>query len=187
MEEGAPRPHVVRPEEPARIVLTGPESTGKTTLAGELARIYDTSWSPEFAREYADARTAPLLLDDVDPIGRGQRRNEDDAIARARNLVILDTDLVSTMIYSRFYYGTAPEWIEPAARERLGHLYLFPSLEAVFEPDHVRDTAEARTALENEFLATLERFGARIVHIRGSVEERLLQARRAIDDFMTAR
>ena len=98
-----------------RVVLTGSESTGKTTLAADLAAHYRTVWSPEFARAYADRKKGPLDRSDVEPIARGQIAGEDEAARRAGRLLILDTDLLSTVVYGRHYYGRFPEWIEKAA------------------------------------------------------------------------
>src|SRR5262245_31245448 len=144
-----------------KIVLTGPESIGKTTLARELARTYGTMWSEEFARSYAETKQSSLGPEDVEPIALGQQANEDAAIASARDLVILATELVSTYVYGCYYYGVCPPWIERAARERLGDLYLLPELELPFETDLVRDTAEARIALHERFADTLRTIGAR--------------------------
>jgi NadR type nicotinamide-nucleotide adenylyltransferase len=169
-----------------RIVLTGPESTGKTTLARELAALYDTPWSAEYAREYASTR-ASLGLEDVEAIARGQIVNEDRATLAARDLVILDTDLVSTAVYSRFYYATVAEWIARAAAERLGDLYLMPDLEVPFVPDTVRDSADARPALHQSFVDELSRLGARVVRVGGSLNDRRAQARAAIETLRSAR
>src|SRR5262249_2284730 len=117
----------------------------------------------------------------------GQRANEDTAIASARDLVILDTDLVSTYVYGCYYYGACPPWIERAARERLGDLYLLPELELPFETDHVRDTPEARIALHERFADTLHTLGARVVRLAGPVDARLAQARAAIDAVRRSR
>ncbi len=97
-----------------KIVLTGSESTGKTVLALELGAHFHAPVSTEFVREYA-ARQGKLAFADHGPIARGQMAAEDEAIARATRLVILDTDLVSTVVYCEHYFGRAPEWIRPRA------------------------------------------------------------------------
>src|SRR5205823_8798717 len=97
--------------------LTGPECTGKTTLAGQLSAHFNAPWVPEFAREYALRVQSPLTADDVEPIAMGEIALLDGA---ARDgLVILDTDLISTIVYCRHYYGSCPPWIEAAAAARI--------------------------------------------------------------------
>ena len=93
-----------------RIVVTGSEITGKTTVAHQLGRHYDAPVSEEFVRTYTAGVGTPGFKDHG-PIARGQMASEDAAIARASKLVVLDTDLVSTVVYCEHYFGHAPEWI----------------------------------------------------------------------------
>ena len=168
---------------PLRIVLIGPESTGKTRLAGDLAERYGVSWAPEFAREYVEGRTEPLAYGDVEAIARGQKAGEDATVAQARRLglplVVLDTDLVSTWVYSRHYFGDCPAWVEEAARERLGDLYLLHHVDVEWVADGAqREEPERREELFESFRSTLDSLGARVCDVTGSWEER---GRRAVD------
>ena len=104
---------------PLRVVVTGSECTGKTTLARALAERFGAPWVPEFCRGWQDAKGRPLEAEDVEPIARGQVAEADAAEAAARDVVVLDTDLLSTAVYARHYYGSCPAWIEKAARTRL--------------------------------------------------------------------
>ena len=171
---------------PVRVVLIGPECTGKTWLAGELAARYGVPWAPEHAREYVDRHDAALTYADVDPIGRGQQAGEDVAIARARAegapLVVLDTDLVSTMVYSRHYYGDCPGWIEEAAARRLGELYLLHHVDVDWVADgRQREQPERREELFERFRSTLAGLGARVADVVGPWEERRRLAVAAVD------
>ncbi len=164
-------------DEPRRVVLIGPESTGKTWLAGELATRYGVPWSAEYAREYVEAKAGPLSLTDVDAIGRGQKAGEDAVLARGKRLgvplVVLDTDLVSTMVYSRHYYGSCPEWIEREACDRLGDLYLLHHIDVPWTADgHQREQPERREELFGLFRSTLRELGVRLTDVKGSWEER---------------
>jgi NadR type nicotinamide-nucleotide adenylyltransferase len=174
---------------PTRVVLIGPECTGKTRLAGELAALYGVPWSREFAREYVDRHGATLSYADVDPIGRGQKHGEDVAIARAvaeaAPLVVLDTDLASTAVYSRHYYGDCPPWIEEEAARRLGELYLLHHIDVPWVADgRQREQPERRPELFERFRATLAGAGARVVPIRGAWDERRRRAVQAIDALL---
>ena len=160
----------------ARLCLTGPESTGKTWLAGRLAELRGTLWVPEYAREYALAVARELTVDDVEPIARGQIANEERALPQCGSLLILDTDLVSTVVYSRHYYGTVPPWIEEAARQRLADLYLLLDVDVPWVRDAARSSADDRPELHAAFARALEAHGARVVRIAGGWEERLAQA-----------
>jgi len=167
--------------EPARVVLIGPESTGKTWLAGDLARHFGVPWSPEYAREYVAGLDRPLSFADVDAIGRGQRAVEDSTVERARaegaRLVVLDTDLVSTMVYSRHYYGDCPEWIPPAARGRAGALYLLHHIDVEWVADGFqREQPERREDLFAAFRDALRELGASTVDVAGDWEERKRRA-----------
>ena len=167
------------------IVITGSESTGKTTLASDLARHYGTTWVPEFARAYADEKETAtgrqLDAGDVEPIARGHVAWADDGIASAHRLVVLDQDLVSTVVYARHYYGSCPEWIERAARARLGDLYLLCDVDAPWVADPRRDRSHLRLQLHELFETTLRALGARYVVVRGSWGARLTSAIAAVE------
>lgn len=177
---------------PARAVLIGPECTGKTWLAGELATRYGVPAAPEHAREYVDRHGAALTYGDVDPIGRGQQAGEDAAIARAEvegaALVVLDTDLVSTMVYSRHYYGDCPVWIEAVAGRRLGDLYLLHHVDVEWVSDgRQREQPERREELLTRFRDTLAGLAARVADVAGSWDERRLRAVSALDSLLSER
>jgi NadR type nicotinamide-nucleotide adenylyltransferase len=172
-----------------RVVLIGPESTGKTRLAEDLAERYGVPWAPEFAREYAEWRTTPLTFADVDAIGHGQKQGEDATLAQAARLgvplIILDTDLVSTVVYSRHYYGDCPTWIEDEARGRLADLYLLHHTDVPWVAEGlVREQPERREELLGRFRATLRDLSAPVVPVRGDWEERRRIAVGCIDRLL---
>ena len=160
-----------------RVVVTGSESTGKSELARALAEHYGTAWAAEYVRDYMDAKGAALDAGDVEAIARGQMAREDEAETSARRLVILDTDLFSTVIYARHYYGSCHEWIERAARERRADLYLLLDVDVPWTPDAQRDRGDRRDEMHALFR---EAFKDAIV-IGGDWEERKRRAIEAID------
>lgn len=163
-----------------RIVITGSESTGKTTLARDLAAHLDSLWVGEQSRAYASRFGRELTADDVSPIASEQIAAEDaaqvEAERRGHDTLILDTDLVSTVVYARHYYVACPAWIEAEARARLADLYLLCDIDLPWLPDGIRDRPRAREQLQAEFRATLAEFGARVCPVRGADENRLRAA-----------
>ena len=103
--------------------------------------------------------------------------------AADEEMVILDTDLISTVVYSRHYYGTCPEWIEAEARARKADLYLLTDVDVPWTIDDVRDSAAPREILHREFLIGLANFGANFVAIRGNREVRFLEAIKQLDSL----
>lgn len=158
--------------------MIGPECTGKTTLAARLADRFAAPWVPEYAREYALSVRRFLTIDDVVPIAKGQMALEDAAASDV--LLVLDTDLISTVVYSRHYYEQCPEWIEREARARKADLYLLTDIDVPWAADAVRDPAARRAALHGEFAIALATYGAAFVVIRGDWETRFAAAVEAI-------
>ena len=166
---------------PFRVVITGSESTGKTTLAGGLAAHFGVRWSEEYSRRYAESIGRELNVDDVEPIARGQIELE-DAVARMKHpMRIHDTDLISTVVYARHYYDHCPRWIEEAAASRRGDLYLLMDVDIEWAADAIRDRGECRLELHASFVNALEEFGARYRLISGRGSERLERALAAIE------
>ena len=100
-------------------------------------------------------------------------------------LVVLDTDLVSTRVYSRHYYGVCPVWIERKARERLGDLYLLHHIDVEWGADgHQREQPDRREELFDLFRSTLRKLGARVTDVEGSWEVRKRHAIESVDHLL---
>ncbi|HJQ21979.1 MAG TPA: ATP-binding protein [Gemmatimonadaceae bacterium] len=155
-----------------KVVLTGSESTGKTELAHRLAAHLSAPLAEEFVRGYAASKQGPLGFADHGPIARGQMALEDAAVARATDIVILDTDLVSTVVYCEHYFGRCPEWIEAEARRRAADLYLLMQPDIPWIADGVRDRGHMRDAMHALFVAKLQQLGLAFVEVGGTREQR---------------
>lgn len=153
-----------------RICLTGPESTGKSALSARAAREFGVTWVREYARDYVEQHGNDLTADDVEPIARGEIANLDRATG---NIIVLDTDLISTVVYARHYYGQCPQWIEDEARKRRADLYLLLDTDIDWLPDPARDSGgDAREDLFVAFRAVLDEFEAHWEIVSGNFEER---------------
>lgn len=159
-----------------KVVLTGSESTGKTELAHRLGEHFNVPVAEEFVRGYAAEHNGKVEFSDHGPVARGQIASEDAAIARARDLVILDSDLVSTVVYCEHYFGRCPAWIEIEARARAAQLYLLLTPDIPWMPDGVRDRGERREEMHELFRRKLQALGLNYVEIGGEREERFRTA-----------
>jgi NadR type nicotinamide-nucleotide adenylyltransferase len=167
-----------------RVVMTGSESTGKSTLAEALARHYNVRLVPEFVRTFAEQKGAPINFSDHGPIARGQMALEDEHLARADRLLIQDTDLLSTVVYCRHYFGRCPTWIEEAAQSRRPDLYLICQPDIPWIADGVRDRGHLREDLQGMFQAAVAASGAPSVNLQGAREQRFSRAIEAIDQLL---
>ena len=159
-----------------RICVTGPESTGKTTLARRLAELLGTECVPEAARVYAESVGRVLTEADVEPIARAHLAQADAAASRAQargaEVLVLDTDLVSTIVYGRYYYGFTAEWLDREDAERRADLYLLCDADVPWIADGIRDRPEDRAAMLALFREALAARGAHVVNVHGSWDER---------------
>lgn len=169
-----------------RVVVTGSECTGKTTLATSLAAHYRSVFVPEYVRQFVDEKGAAPEHRDVEAIARGQMALEDAATATASvsSLVIQDTDLLSTIVYSHHYYGDCPVWVEQALLDRAADLYLLADIDIPWVPDgDQRDRGDRREEMQDLFRQALEDRELEFVEIRGSRKHRLSLATSTIDQL----
>lgn len=175
---------------PLRVVLFGPESTGKSTLAERLAARFAAPWSAEYVREYWDAHAGVITAADLDAIARGQIAGEEAAAARAEasgaRVVFHDTDLLTCTLWDDLLFpGACPEWARPEAarRARATALYLFCDTDLPWSPDPQRcfPDEEGRAMCRRVFLEALERTGARWTRVWGGEPDREARAAAAVE------
>ena len=172
-----------RSARPLRVVVSGPGGTGKTTLTRRLAGHFGVPWSAEAVRTYLDRKGAPLTYRDVAPIARLQIAMEDAATAQAAALVFHDTDLVSTCVCSRHYYGDCPGWVHRLASERRADLYLLCAPDVPWVADGLqRDGRHQREQVHALLQRDLQQRKCRVVSVHGVWEERRHLALQAVND-----
>ncbi|MGQ0538378.1 MAG: AAA family ATPase [Gemmatimonadaceae bacterium] len=171
-----------------RIVLTGSESTGKSSLARVLADHFSSPSVAEYARVYAerDAGLRALTAQDLEPIAHGQIQLEDRVFHSAAGIVILDTDLVSTLVYAEHYYGLVPDWLRSAASRRLADLYLLCDIDLAWVADAVRDSPQQRRKLHEAFVGALEGLGAVYRTVTGAGPVRAQRALALAEEWLTS-
>ena len=172
-----------------KIVLFGPESTGKTTLSKQLSRHYNTVWAPEFAREYLQDKwnnyRKTCENSDLIPIAEGQMKLENDLAKKADKLLICDTDLLETKVYSQEYYGgfVDPK-LDEAAKTNQYDLYLLTYIDTPWEADDLRDRPEMRLEMFNAFEKALIDHNKNYILLKGNKKTRLETAIKAIDKIL---
>jgi len=165
-----------------RVVVTGSECTGKTTLAREIAARLGAPCIAEASRAYAEARGGVLSAADVEPIALLTTAAFRAAQSEQAQAIVCDTDLMSTMVYARAYYGSCPAWIEAECRAQLADVYLLCAPDIPWVADGVRDrpSAGARAAMHDSFVRALRELGARVIPIEGAGELRIERAMAAV-------
>ena len=172
-----------------KVVLFGPESTGKTTLSEQLARHYHTVWVPEYAREYLQKKwndeRKTCEPEDLLPIAEGQMRLENELTEKATDVLICDTDLLETKVYSEAYYvGHCDPILEKHALDNSYDLYLLTYIDIPWVGDDLRDKPNEREKMFAYFKETLERFQRNFIILKGDKNTRLSTAIAEIDRLM---
>lgn len=177
-----------RPSNCKKIVLFGPESTGKTTLAQKLADYYNTLWVPEYAREYLqnkwnDEREI-CNMDDLLPIAKGQMKMENELASQVYDLLICDTDLLETVVYSQAYFkGKCPEELWKYAVENTYDMYFLTYIDAPWVKDDLRDRPNDREEMFQLFKNALEDTNKPYNLISGCLDNRMKKCIEIIDNL----
>jgi NadR type nicotinamide-nucleotide adenylyltransferase len=175
-----------------RVLVVGAESTGKTTLAADLARRFRTVWVPEYGRAYTEKKIAEGTVDhwraaDFTAIAAAQVGLENDAARRSGPVLFGDTDALATCIWEERYLGATDPMTERIAGEaHRPDLYLLTLPDVPWVADGVRDGDEAlRRRMTEQFRARIAALGVPMVEIRGSFDERFRQAVERIEKLLS--
>lgn len=186
-------------KEVLKIVIIGPESTGKSTLCEELAQYYNTPWCPEFAREYLLTYGTDYQYEDLLTIAKGQLAMEEEyTLLAAQNrkaeqnplpgstLLFIDTDMYVMKVWCEFVFGKCHQWIIDQIVERKYDLYLLCHTDIPWEKDELREypDLETREKLFHMYRDILINQSVPWIDISGTNENRLGQAIAAVDALL---
>ena len=172
-----------------KVVLYGPESTGKSTLSKALAEHYKTAYVPEYARSYLqvkwDQHRTICAKEDLGPIALGQMQFENERLRKANKLLICDTDLLQTKVYSEVYYnGYCDPKIAFHAIRNTYDLYFLCAADIPWVPDDLRDKPNERDQMFSAFKNELEKQNLPYVLLKGSHQNRMDIATKHIDALL---
>ena len=163
-----------------KVALFGPESTGKTTLAKQLAQHFNTAWVSEFARDYLqkkwDETQTICQPEDLIPIAVGQTKLENDALNDAEIFLFCDTNLLVTKTYSEIYYGFCNPILDKAAKKHKYDLIFLTAIDVPWEKDDLRDKPTEREAVFEKFKSVLIENSKPFIVLSGNKEDRLQKA-----------
>ena len=184
-----------------KIVVIGPESTGKSTLCSQLAEHYKTVWCPEYAREFLEKNGTDYSYDDLLTIAKGQVDLEEAmsyellALSKTRqnsklkansSKLFIDTDMCVMKVWCEFAFGKCHSWILNQVATRKYDLYLLCNVDLPWIADELREypDMETRNKLYFFYKDILVNQSVPWIDISGSYEQRLKIAINAVDDLI---
>ena len=185
-----------------KIVIIGPESTGKSTLCQQLATHYNTQWCPEYAREYLLKYGTDYSFEDLATIAKGQLALEDEFSEKvlkvnqstssrlpdfpSSGLLFIDTDMYVMKVWCEFVFGQCHPFILDEIVHRKYDLYLLCNTDLPWVKDELREypDLETREKLFRIYKDLLINQNTPWIEIKGSDEERLQIAIESIGQFI---
>ena len=166
-----------------KIAILGPESTGKSQLAEELAAYYTSVSVPEFARNYLAGLGRPYNENDLLLIAKKQIESTTSYTSKAKKYLFSDTELIVIKIWSEIKYKSVHPWILSEIKKQDFDLYLLTDIDLAWEYDPLREHPLKREKLLNLYETEMRKRKLPFIKISGQGKERTLNAIKAIDDF----
>ncbi len=172
-----------------KVVIYGPESTGKTTLARQLASHYQTTWVEEFARDYLqnkwDQKKEVCSRADLPIIVAGQIQSENEAIIKAKQILICDTNIVVSRVWSETHFkGYCDPQIVACCKKFHYDYYLLTGIDVPWQKDDLRDRPNNRQMMFDYFKSTLDQLRENYSVLEGNQDQRLRKAIAIIDKLL---
>lgn len=166
-----------------RVVITGAECTGKTTITHQLAQHFKTLYIPEYAREYVENLNRPYTYNDIEKIAFKQIQQEKEFVKKANAILFYDTYLIITKVWFLVVYKKCPDWLLKAISKSKIDLFLVCDTDILWEPDPVRENGgERRNELFQIYINELKSYRFNYKIVSGLGENRLRNAIRLIQD-----
>ncbi|MBQ8761619.1 MAG: ATP-binding protein [Bacteroidales bacterium] len=160
------------------IAITGPESTGKSTLAEALAKYFGTEYIPEYSRTYLENFEGRYSEDDVVEIAKGQHKLIVEKKEYSQNILIADTEIIVCKIWVEYVFKHSNATINNILKEQDFDLYLLCDIDLPWTYDPLRENPnpEERKELFEIYRNTLTQMNLPFEIVRGNDEERISNA-----------
>lgn len=168
-----------------KIAVVGPESTGKSTIATQLAKYYKVPWVPEYARYYCEALTADCTLQDEINMFHGQLSLEQSVLAMTEtDFIICDTTFITVKIWSDAFFGQTPQIVLDALQKYPYDFYVLLDIDLPWQDDPLRDFPNQREHFMSVWHKELNALGANYRVVSGLGEDRFKNAIAVINEFL---
>lgn len=167
-----------------KIVITGPESTGKSWLGQQLAQDLGITYVPEYAREYLEKHGPDYDFKTTTQIAKAHKRHQEAFTSKERRIILLDTDLINFKIWQELVFGKVDNWITQSIKEEYNHCYLLTYPDIPWEQDVLRENPNNRLELLDYHIAEIEKRNRPYEVIRGIGDLRLTNAKKALKKLL---
>lgn len=162
---------------PKIIVITGAESTGKSTLTKALSNHFNSPFIPEFAREYVENLNNKYIYSDVEIIAKKQVEELNHYKNSNYPYIFVDTWLIITKIWFEVVYNKIPDWMESVIQNTNIDLFLVCETDLPWKPDFVRENGgEQRKKLQKKYIETIQHYNYNYQLVQGKGEQRIKNA-----------
>ncbi len=160
-----------------KIAITGPESSGKTTLSVALSDHFKVDFIPEFAREFLEHSSGKYDQTDLDIIAKGQL---DSILSKENEVTISDTDFIVLEIWSQYKYGAVSTYINELVQKNVFDLHILCTPDIPWEEDPLRENSNSRNELFDLYLKSLIRHNKNFIIVSGDQNERVIKSLKSI-------
>jgi NadR type nicotinamide-nucleotide adenylyltransferase len=167
-----------------KIVLTGPESSGKSWLAQNLARHFNEPWAPEYARIYLEEHGSNYTFDTLEQIIKGHLAHQQKYIEKTESIIFLDTDLINFEVWEEVVFSKTHDFLEKAIQKEHDHLYLLTYPDLPWEADPLRENRDNRLEIFERHKMEIEKRGRAYKIIRHQNDHRLTHAIEAVNNLL---
>lgn len=159
-----------------KIVITGPESSGKSWLTAKLGAHFTAPYALEYARIYLEEHGADYTFDTLEEIIEGHLAFQKKHLEQANGLLFLDTDLINFKVWEELVFGKTHNFLDEAIAQESDHLYLLTYPDLPWEADPLRENPENREAIFELHKKEIEKLGRTYMVVKGMEHQRLQNA-----------